>query len=363
MDEYLVSVIIPAYNTELYIESMLDCVINQTYKNLEIIIVDDGSTDNTAKIIDNFAEKDARNVAIHIENNGVSNARNEGIELAHGKKIFFWDSDDIIELETIEKVVEFSKNKNVEVVLYSYSNRVNNINDKKHFSNLKEKYEKEEILNELMPHFIGHTYEEINTWIKGKSGLRENKEHTALWRIMLDYEIIKNNNLKFDKNLTLGEDTKFINEYFLYSNSIGFLDNCYYHLTIRDTGANISSITDCKKMASNKLKIISAKERLNKIAKQKFNISISKLSEGTIVFSAIQLAIVSSKDKKYKINERYSTYTKYMEDSRVKKVRNNFFVEKICFKSIPFLFIKNNRYRFLFFIFWIIPAKIINKFV
>lgn len=363
MNEYLVSVIIPAYNTELYIESMLDCVINQTYKNLEIIIVDDGSTDNTAQIIDNFAEKDARIVAIHIENNGVSNARNKGIELAHGKKIFFWDSNDIIELETIEKVVEFSKNKNVEAVLYSYSNRVNNINDKKHFSNLKEKYEKEEILNELMPHFIGHTYEEINTWIKGKSGLRENKEHTALWRIMLDYEIIKNNNLKFDKNLTLGEDTKFINEYFLYSNSIGFLDNCYYHLTIRDTGANISSITDCKKMASNKLKIISAKEQLNEIAKQKFNISISKLSEGTIVFSTIQLAIVSSKDKKYKINERYSTYKNYMEDSRVKKVRNNFFVEKICFKSIPFLFIKNNRYRFLFFIFWIIPAKIINKFV
>ena len=175
MNEYLVSVIIPAYNTELYIESMLDCVINQTYKNLEIIIVDDGSTDNTAQIIDNFAEKDARIVAIHIENNGVSNARNKGIELAHGKKIFFWDSDDIIELETIEKVVEFSQNKNVESVLYSYSNRTNNVNSEKHFSNLKEIYEKEEILNELLPHFIGQTYQEVNDWIKGKSGLRDNK--------------------------------------------------------------------------------------------------------------------------------------------------------------------------------------------
>ena len=277
--------------------------------------------------------------------------------------IFFWDSDDIVELDTIEKVVEFSQNKNVESVLYSYSNRTNNVNSEKHFSNLKEIYEKEEILNELLPHFIGQTYQEVNDWIKGKSGLRDNKEHTALWRIMLDSKIIKNNNLEFDKNLTLGEDTKFINEYFLYSNSVGFLDNCYYHLTIRNTGANISSITDCKKMASDKLKIISAKEQLNEIAKQRFNISITKLSEGTIIFSTIQLAIVCSKDKKYKINERYNIYKKYMEDNKVKKVRNNFKTDKICFKSIPFLFIKNNRYKFLFFIFLIIPSKIINKII
>lgn len=363
MKEYLVSVIIPAYNTESYIEAMLNCVINQTYRNLEIIIVDDGSIDSTPQIIDDFAQKDERILAIHIKNNGVSNARNKGIELSHGKKIFFWDSDDIVELDTIEKVVEFSQNKNVESVLYSYSNRTNNVNSEKHFSNLKEIYEKEEILNELLPHFIGQTYQEVNDWIKGKSGLRDNKEHTALWRIMLDSKIIKNNNLEFDKNLTLGEDTKFINEYFLYSNSVGFLDNCYYHLTIRNTGANISSITDCKKMASDKLKIISAKEQLNEIAKQRFNISITKLSEGTIIFSTIQLAIVCSKDKKYKINERYNIYKKYMEDNKVKKVRNNFKTDKICFKSIPFLFIKNNRYKFLFFIFLIIPSKIINKII
>ena len=363
MKEYLVSVIIPAYNTESYIEAMLNCVINQTYRNLEIIIVDDGSIDSTPQIIDDFAQKDERILAIHIKNNGVSNARNKGIELSHGKKYFFWDSDDIVELDTIEKVVEFSQNKNVESVLYSYSNRTNNVNSEKHFSNLKEIYEKEEILNELLPHFIGQTYQEVNDWIKGKSGLRDNKEHTALWRIMLDSKIIKNNNLEFDKNLTLGEDTKFINEYFLYSNSVGFLDNCYYHLTIRNTGANISSITDCKKMASDKLKIISAKEQLNEIAKQRFNISITKLSEGTIIFSTIQLAIVCSKDKKYKINERYNIYKKYMEDNKVKKVRNNFKTDKICFKSIPFLFIKNNRYKFLFFIFLIIPSKIINKII
>ena len=113
--------------------------------------------------------------------------------------------------------------------------------------------------------------------------------------------------------------------------------------------------------ATNNSKI--TKEQLNEIAKQRFNISITKLSEGTIIFSTIQLAIVCSKDKKYKINERYNIYKKYMEDNKVKKVRNNFKTDKICFKSIPFLFIKNNRYKFLFFIFLIIPSKIINKII
>ena len=84
MKEYLVSVIIPAYNTESYIEAMLNCVINQTYRNLEIIIVDDGSIDSTPQIIDDFAQKDEGILAIHIKNNGVSNARNKGIDIFLG---------------------------------------------------------------------------------------------------------------------------------------------------------------------------------------------------------------------------------------------------------------------------------------
>ena len=95
-EENLVSVIIPVYNVEKYLPKCLDSVINQTYKNLEIILVDDGSPDNSGKICDEYAEKDSRIKVIHKENGGVSSARNVGIKQAKGQYLLFVDSDDYI---------------------------------------------------------------------------------------------------------------------------------------------------------------------------------------------------------------------------------------------------------------------------
>ena len=102
MDEKLVSVIIPAYNIEDYIGRCLDSIISQTYKNLEIIVVDDGSRDHTGEILDNYAKKDRRIKVIHKENGGVSSARNKGIEAAEGDYIGFIDGDDLIEPENAD---------------------------------------------------------------------------------------------------------------------------------------------------------------------------------------------------------------------------------------------------------------------
>lgn len=96
-EENLVSVIIPVYNVEKYLPKCLDTVINQTYKNLEIILVDDGSPDNSGKICDEYAGKDSRIKVIHKENGGLSDARNAGIEVAKGKYITFIDSDDYVD--------------------------------------------------------------------------------------------------------------------------------------------------------------------------------------------------------------------------------------------------------------------------
>ena len=122
MNNLLVSVIIPAYNTAPYIGRMLDCVINQTYKNIEIIVVNDGSTDDTLSIVENYAKKDNRFVVIDIPNGGVSNARNVGIKKSKGEKIFFWDSDDVIEHTAIEKCLDYSLKHCVNAVAYGYAN-------------------------------------------------------------------------------------------------------------------------------------------------------------------------------------------------------------------------------------------------
>ncbi|MDI1303790.1 MAG: glycosyltransferase, partial [bacterium] len=92
----LISIIIPIYGVEKYIDKCILSVINQTYKNLEIILVDDGSPDNCPAICDQYAKKDSRIRVIHKINGGLSSARNSGIDIATGKYITFVDSDDSI---------------------------------------------------------------------------------------------------------------------------------------------------------------------------------------------------------------------------------------------------------------------------
>lgn len=105
----LVSIIIPIYNVEKYISSCLDTIIKQTYKNIEILLIDDGSTDNSSKVCDEYAKKDNRIIVAHKTNVGVSKTRNTGLEMAHGEYIYFVDSDDYISLNTIERLIETLK--------------------------------------------------------------------------------------------------------------------------------------------------------------------------------------------------------------------------------------------------------------
>ena len=103
----LISVIVPVYNVELYLERCSDSIIGQTYKNLEIILVDDGSTDKSGKICDIYENKDSRVRVLHKCNGGLSSARNKGLELATGEYIGFVDSDDYIALDMYERFYSF----------------------------------------------------------------------------------------------------------------------------------------------------------------------------------------------------------------------------------------------------------------
>lgn len=97
----LISVIIPIYNVEEYISACIDSVLGQTYSNLEIILVDDGSPDNCGKICDDYAKKDSRIIVLHKKNGGLSDARNAGLDICKGEYIAFVDSDDIVHLDFI----------------------------------------------------------------------------------------------------------------------------------------------------------------------------------------------------------------------------------------------------------------------
>lgn len=116
----MLSVIIPIYNVEKYLTKCIESVINQTYKNIEIILVNDGSTDNSKEIIDKYSSIDSRIKVINKKNGGLSDARNVGIELAKGEYITFLDSDDWIELNMYEKLYKYIKQENADIVQCSY---------------------------------------------------------------------------------------------------------------------------------------------------------------------------------------------------------------------------------------------------
>lgn len=117
-----ISVIIPVYNVEKYIRESIDSVINQTYKNLEIIIVDDGSTDTSGAICDEYINKDKRIKVIHQENKGLSGARNTGLDVATGKYIMFIDSDDTFKLDACENLYNYIEKTNADYVVGNYIN-------------------------------------------------------------------------------------------------------------------------------------------------------------------------------------------------------------------------------------------------
>lgn len=116
----LISIIVPIYNAELYLKECLNAIKNQTYKNIEIILIDDGSTDNSSNICDEFAKIDDRFKVFHNNNHGIAYCRNFGVCKAKGKYVMFCDSDDLYDLEIVEKMYNYVKKYNVDMARCSY---------------------------------------------------------------------------------------------------------------------------------------------------------------------------------------------------------------------------------------------------
>ena len=119
--EDLVSIIVPVYNVEKYLKKSVESILNQTYDNIEILLVDDGSTDNSGNICDSFIKIDSRIRVFHKENGGLSDARNFGIEHIRGQYVSFIDSDDYISKDYVWKLYHSLKNNNSEVSICSFS--------------------------------------------------------------------------------------------------------------------------------------------------------------------------------------------------------------------------------------------------
>ncbi len=113
-----VSIVIPVYNAEKYLEQCLNSIVSQTYHNIEIICIDDGSKDNSLKILKNYAENDNRFIVLNQQNQGAAAARNKGIKMAAGKYIIFLDSDDYFSIDLIDKTLNKAEKFNADIVIF-----------------------------------------------------------------------------------------------------------------------------------------------------------------------------------------------------------------------------------------------------
>ena len=248
-----VSIIIPIYNTEKYLEECLDSVINQTYKNLEIILINDGSLDNSLKICREYETKDGRIVVIDKENSGVSNTRNIGIESSTGDFITFVDSDDWLELDAIETMVNCINKRNVDVVRtnFAINNEVGKIPKK-----LEGKIETKDYLIGLYAHL------NITNNINKLLYYFLNAEIPAyMCLFLIKREIIIDHNLKLNEDLVMMEDTLFFVNLIQYVNSIYILNKKTYNYRIYQE----SSSNSIKRVEKNIKSVLKVNEEINKI--------------------------------------------------------------------------------------------------
>lgn len=218
-NEVLVSIIVPVYNTEKYLERCIKSLVNQDYRNLQIILVDDGSRDNSGEMCDNWELKDNRITVIHKENGGLGYARNSGLELVKGKYISFVDSDDYIKNKTISSLVDKMESTNADVCYFGCDYDVNGriiINQTSFPDKL---FNSETIRSELLPISFGASIEKDGDLFGIGSvccGFYRN-------------DIFVDNNLLFQSERdVLCEDILFTSKMLLCARSVCFMNENFY---------------------------------------------------------------------------------------------------------------------------------------
>lgn len=208
-----VSIIVPVYNVEKYLEECVDSIINQTYKNLEIILIDDGSTDRSSEICDRYAKADDRILVIHQKNGGLSDARNTGLDNCSGDFIMFVDSDDRIKPETVEIMYKELKDADAEICIGGIQQ----------FGNKTEPI----------------TIEQTRKYINGTEALNEYFAHIAYYVVACGKLYKKEcfNNLRFDTG-KIHEDEFILHKLFYEIKKIVCINDLLYEY--RRTGSSIT---------------------------------------------------------------------------------------------------------------------------
>lgn len=320
------SLIVPVYNVQDYLHQCIESILKQTYKEFEVILVDDGSTDNSGKICDEYAQKDNRIKVVHKINAGLVSARKEGLKSSSGEFIINIDSDDWIEnilLEEIEKIINVYS---PDVIAFNFFyNTFSKQTIKEH--NLKEGYyDKNALEKEIYPKMLYDNSQPFYSF-----GLRPN-----LWGKVFRRNILYNNQLEVDDRITLGEDAACTYPTMLQAKSLFVLNKPLYHYRY-----NEKSITNSykKNMLENNEKLIN--HLFNKLGN---NHNLNKQIYHYIAFLLFLSIFNEVKNnetlfKKAKKIRDFFSKEYYVESLKIIDYSSLSFKKKMLFKLL-----KNNQY-------------------
>ena len=292
----LVSIIIPIYNSSKFLKKLLNNVICQSYKDIEIILIDDGSKDDSLQICKEFQQKDERIKVISKENGGVSSARNKGIEMATGKYITFVDSDDNIDKNYINTLVN-----NIEENCLVKVNTKNTL--------------EEEIISK-------------EKYIKG---IVSGKIQGVCWGYLFEKELL--NNIKFDVNTSYMEDTVFIIQYLFRISKIKVLKEQLYYHEVNEEGLTNSNKLEEKingyMYSINKIEKILMDNKIEKISYKKYienrrikliEAEIAKVTNIKEIQRIIHNKNVTEIMKIKKVNLKYKLFMQILKTNNPQKI-------------------------------------------
>ena len=214
----LITIVVPVYNVEGYLDRCSACLVNQTYQNLEIILVDDGSPDRCPEICDEWAQKDSRIRVIHKPNGGVSSARNAGVEEANGEWVFFVDSDDILPENALEGLARRQRETGADLVCGSFYNM------KTRNRSYYKTYRENVISRQNFANNMAFLMYELLPTSCGK---------------LFNIRLIKEHGLTFPMNIPWGEDAIFHYRYLTHVSSVVTTGQCVYHYDMTREGSAV----------------------------------------------------------------------------------------------------------------------------
>ena len=241
----LISIIVPVYNVESYLRRCLDSIQSQTFSDFEVILVDDGSTDNSGNICDAYVRTDHRFTVIHQSNTGVSAARNTGLNVARGKYINFVDADDEVLPNCLELLLANAAD-DVGLVSGSYIKYTNNVLVPGIKLSKSRRYSRNQFIRKM------------------SNNIKERNAVRTLWSKLFDSSIIKSNRLQFDSKVTYGEDSVFLYDYMFHCDkSVACIPEHVYVYYRRSDGLAMSQLY---KYSSKGKNVFFAREKILEMA-------------------------------------------------------------------------------------------------